>query len=135
MPDEILQITKNLKDKLLIVASVIYLVGEVSKDDQSKIAKMLNLTKKQMNDILNDLSGQGLVENKNTCIFKARVDNIGLNITREIIGKIEIEKILALFSDQKQQKIIYRNLADINHPIVSDFLKKQAETILIYAKK
>lgn len=62
-------------------------------------------------------------------------ENVGLLLLYESISKIDLKKILKLFTDHKQRKEIYSNLAKVRHPIVFDFLNDTASELLAYVKK
>ena len=75
----------------------------------------------------------------NENIFKLAEDEIkrdvGLLLLYESINKIDLDKLLSLFTDQKQKQQIFANLAQVRHPIVLDFLNKESEKLLAYVKK
>lgn len=140
LPKEILNIAVGLKNKILLVASIIYLVGRVTKKECKDIAKMLQITDRQMIDILSSLHAQNLVyKDKEVYIFKLTKDeveqDIGLLLLYESINKIDLDKLFALFPDHKQKLQIYENLSEVRHPIVFDYLNKQADKLLNYAQK
>jgi len=140
LPKEILDIAVGLKDEILLVASIIYLVGRVTKIERRAIAKMLKLTDGQMNDILSSLHAQQLIyKDKDTYIFKLIKDevkqDVGLLILYETINKIDLDKLFSLFPEHKQKLQIYKNLADVRHPVVFEYVKKEADKLLHYVKK
>lgn len=140
LPKEILDITIDLKDKILLVGSMVYLVGKVTKNEQKSIAKMIGVTNRQMDDILTSLSKQNLVyKSKDVYIFKQTTDEIkrevGLSLVYEVINKINLSEMMKLFTDHKQRQQIYSNLASVRHPIVFDFFKIESANLLKYAKK
>src|SRR3989338_198449 len=139
LPKEILDIAVEQKNKILLVASIIYLVGRVTKIERKAIAKMLDLTDKQMSDILSSLHTQKLIyKDKDTYIFKLAKDEIkrdvGLLLVYEAINKIDLDKLFGLFPEHKQKLQIYKNLSDVRHPVVSEYLNKEADKLLSYAK-
>lgn len=139
LPKEILDIAVEQKNKVLLVASIIYLIGRVTKTERKAIAKMLDLTDKQMSDILSSLHTQQLVyKDKDTYIFKLAKDEIkrdvGLLLVYEAINKIDLDRLFGLFPDHKQKLQIYKNLSDVRHPVVSEYLNKEADKLLSYAK-
>jgi hypothetical protein len=140
LPKEILEITINLKNKILLVASIIYLVGRVTKPERKAIAKLLKISEKQMGLVVADLYKKGLIyKDKDLYIFKSAKDemkrDVGLLLLYESISKIDLNILFTLFADQKHKLQIYSNLARIQHPIVSDFLNTEAEKTLAYVKK
>ncbi len=140
LPKEILNIAIDLKDKILLVASIIYLVGRVTKVEYRAIARMLKVTGGQMSDILLSLHKQELIyKNKDIYIFKSAQDEIkrdvGQLLVYEAINKIDLDKLFSLFIDHKQKLQIYKNLSDIRHPVVFDFINRQADKLISYAKK
>ena len=77
LPNEILSIAIDLKDKILQVASIIYLVGRVTKDERKKIAKILKITEHQMSDVLDSLHQKDLIyKDKEIYIFKLTKDEL-----------------------------------------------------------
>lgn len=140
LPKEILDIAVDLKNKVLLVASVIYLVGKVTATERASLAQMINVTDQQMDDILTSLHEQNLIYKDNDLyIFKLAEDevkrDVGLLLLYESINKIDLKKLLELFTDQKQKKEIYSNLAKVRHPIVFDFLSEKADELITYVKK
>lgn len=140
LPKEILNITVDLKDKILLVASMVYLVGRVTKIEQKKIAKMIGVTNRQMEDILISLSKQDLIyKSKDIYIFKLATDDvkreIGLALVYEVISKVDLKQMMNLFSEHKQKQQIYMNLSKVRHPVVFEFLKDESEKLLNYVKK
>ncbi|OHA22632.1 MAG: hypothetical protein A3B98_00570 [Candidatus Taylorbacteria bacterium RIFCSPHIGHO2_02_FULL_43_55] len=140
LPKEVLDIAIDLKNKILLVASVIYLVGKVTGAERKALAKMINVTDRQMSDIITSLHKQNLIyKDKDLYIFKLAKDEIkrdvGLLLLYESINKIDLKKLLELFTDHKQKKEIYSNLAKVRHPIVFDFLNEKADELLTYVKK
>lgn len=140
LPKEILDITIDLKDKILLVGSMVYLVGKVTKNEQKSIAKMIDVTNRQMEDILTSLSKQNLVyKSKDVYIFKQTTDEIkrevGLSLVYEVINKINLSEMMNLFTDHKQRQQIYSNLASVRHPVVFDFFKIESENLKKYVKK
>ncbi len=140
LPKEILDITVDLKDKILMVGSIVYLVGRVTKVEQKKIAKMITVTNRQMEDILISLRKQGLVhKSKDVYIFKQATDEvkqeIGLSLVYEVISKVDLQQMMSLFNEQKQKQQIYKNLSKIRHPVVSDFFKGESAKFLKHVKK
>jgi len=140
LPKEVLDIAIDLKNKILLVASVIYLVGKVTGAERKALAKMINVTDRQMGAIIASLHKQNLIyKDKDFYIFKLAKDEIkrdvGLLLLYESINKIDLEKLLELFTNHKQRKEIYSNLAKVRHPIVFDFLNKKADDLLAYVKK
>lgn len=140
LPKEILDIAVDLKNKVLLVASVIYLVGKVTGTERKALAKMIDITNRQMGDIIASLHKQNLIyKDKDLYIFKLAKDevkrDVGLLLLYESINKIELKKLLELFTDHKQKKEIYSNLAKVRHPIVFDFLNEKADELLTYVKK
>ena len=61
LPKEILDITVGLKNKILLVAGIIYLVGKVTKAERKAIAGLLKMSEGQMNDVVADLHRQDLI--------------------------------------------------------------------------
>lgn len=140
LPKEILDISIDLKNKILLVASIIYLVGKVTKPERKAIAKMIGVTDRQMGDIVTSLHKQDLIyKDKDLYIFKLAKDemkrDVGLQLLYESINKIDLTKLSSLFKDHKQKLHIYSNLAQVRHPVVFDFLNNEAEKILTYVKK
>ena len=140
LPKEILDIAVDLKNKILLVASIIYLVGKVTKIERKAIAKMIKVTERQMDDIVTTLHQQDLIyKDKDLYIFKLAEDemkrDIGLLLLYESINKIDLNKLLSMFTAHKQRLQIYSNLAQVRHPIVFEFLNKEADKILTYVKK
>lgn len=140
LPKEILDIAVDLKNKVLLVASVIYLVGKVTGTERKALAKMIGITDRQMGDIIASLHKQNLIyKDKDLYIFKLAKDevkrDVGLLLLYESINQIELKKLLELFTDHKQKKEIYSNLAKVRHPIVFDFLNEKADELLTYVKK
>lgn len=140
LPKEILDIVIELKNKILLVASVIYLVGKITTAEKKTLAKMINVTDQQMDDIIEKLHKKNLIyKDKGLYIFKLVKNevkrDVGLLLLYESINEINLEKLLKLFTDQKQRKEIYSNLAKVRHPIVFDFLNKKADELLVYVKK
>lgn len=140
LPREILDIAVGLKNKILLVASIIYLVGRVTKAERKAIASLLKMNERQMDDVVTSLYQQDLIyKDKDLYIFKLAKDemkrDVGLLLLYESIGKIDLNKLLTLFPDHKQRVQIYSNLAQVRHPIVSDFLNTDADKILAYVKK
>ena len=80
-----------------------------------------------------------IYKDKDLYIFKLAKDEIkrdvGLLLLYESINKIDLKKLLELFTDHKQKKEIYSNLAKVRHPIVFDFLNEKADELLTYVKK
>ena len=77
LPKEVLDITIDLKNKILLVASVIYLVGKVTVAERKSLSKMIKVTDQQMNDIIESLYKQGLIYKENDIyIFKLAKDEI-----------------------------------------------------------
>lgn len=139
LPKEILDIAIGLKNKILLVAGVIYLVGKVTKAERKALATLLKMNERQMDDVVMDLHQQDLIyEDKDLYIFKLTTDdmkrNVGLQLLYESISKIDLDKLLGLFPDHKQRLQIYSNLAQVRHPIVFEFLNKQADQALSYVK-
>jgi len=140
LPKEVLDIAIDLKNKILLVASVIYLVGKVTEAERKALSKMIQVTDQQMGDIIASLHKQDLIYKDNDLyIFKLAKDEIkrdvGLLLLYESINKIDLKKLLELFTDHKQRKEIYSNLAKVRHPIVFDFLNETADELLAYVKK
>lgn len=140
LPNEILSIAIDLKDKILQIASIIYLVGKVTKDERKKIAEILKITEHQMSDVLDSLHKKDLIyKDKDVYIFKLTKDelkrDIGLSLLYEAVTKIDLEKLFDLFQDHKQRQQIYSNLAEVRHPVVFDFLNNEADKLLTYVKK
>jgi hypothetical protein len=140
LPKEILNISVELRDKVLLIASIIYLVGKVTNEEKQSIAKMLKISKRHMDDILSSLVKQNLVhKNRDVHIFKLTGDeihkNIGLDLVHEAISKIDLDKLLSLFPDSKKKLLIYGNLGEVRHPKVFNFLDKVTAEILEYAKE
>ncbi|TSC81798.1 MAG: Uncharacterized protein G01um101420_802 [Parcubacteria group bacterium Gr01-1014_20] len=140
LPKEILDIAVKLKNNILLVASIIYLAGRVTKAERKAIAKMLKVTDRQMSDILSSLHTQQLIyKDKNIYIFKLAKDEIkrdvGLLLLYETINKIDLDKLFSLFPSHKQKLQIYKNLAQVRHPVVFEYLDKEAGKLLKYAKK
>ena len=139
LPKEILDIAIGLKNKILLVAGVIYLVGKVTKAERKALATLLKMNERQMDDVVMDLHRQDLIyKDKDLYIFKLTTDdmkrNVGLQLLYESISKIDLDKLLGLFPDHKQRLQIYSNLAQVRHPIVFEFLNKQADQALSYVK-
>ncbi len=139
LPKEILDIAIGLKNKILLVAGVIYLVGKVTKAERKALATLLKMNDRQMDDVVMDLHQQDLIyKDKDLYIFKLTTDdmkrNVGLQLLYESISKIDLDKLLGLFPDHKQKLQIYSNLAQVRHPIVFEFLNKQADQALSYVK-
>lgn len=139
LPKEILDIAIGLKNKILLVAGVIYLVGKVTKAERKALATLLKMNERQMDDVVMDLHQQDLIyKDKDLYIFKLTTDdmkrNVGLQLLYESISKIDLDKLLGLFPDHKQRLQIYSNLAQVRHPIVFEFLNKQADQALSYVK-
>ena len=131
---------RSIKNKILLVASIIYLVGKVTKAERKTIAGLLKMSERQMNDVVADLHQQGLIyKDKELYIFKLAKDemkqDVGLRLLYESISKIDLDKLLTLFIDHKQRLQIYSNLAQVRHPIVFEFLNKEADKALTYVKK
>lgn len=140
LPKEVLDIAIGLKNKILLVAGVIYLVGKVTKAERKALADLLKMNERQMDDVVMDLHQQDLIyKDKDLYIFKLTTDdmkrNVGLQLLYESISKIDLDKLLDLFPDHKQRLQIYSNLAQVRHPIVFEFLNKQADRALAYVKK
>lgn len=140
LPKEILDIAIDLKDKILLVGSIVYLVGKVTKNEQKNIAKMIGVTNRQLEDILTSLSKQNLVyKSKDVYIFKQTTDEVkrevGLSLVYEVINKIDLEKMMELFTEHNQKQQIFSNLASVRHPIVFDFFKAESANLLKYVKK
>jgi len=140
LPKEILDIAIDLKDKILLVGSIVYLVGKVTKNEQKNIAKMIGVTNRQLEDILTSLSKQNLVyKSKDVYIFKQTTDEVkrevGLSLVYEVINKIDLGKMMQLFTEHKQKQQIFSNLASVRHPIVFDFFKAESANLLKYVKK
>jgi len=140
LPKEILDIAIDLKNKILLVASIIYLVGKVTKTERKAIANLLKMTERQMNDVVSSLHQQDLIyRDKDLYIFKLAKDemkqDVGLLLLYESISKIDLNKLLSLFPEHKQRLQIFANLAQVRHPIVFEFLDKEAEKVLNYVKK
>ena len=140
LPKEILDIAVEQKNKILLVASIIYLVGRVTKAERKAIANMLGVTDRQMSDMLSSLHDQKLIyKDKDIYIFKLTKDeikrDIGLLLLYEAINKIDLDKLFNLFPDHKQRLQIHKNLAEVRHPIVFEYLDKEADKLLSYAKK
>lgn len=139
LPKEILDIAIGLKNKILLVAGVIYLVGKVTKEERKALATLLKMNERQMDDVVMDLHQQDLIyKDKDLYIFKLTTDdmkrNVGPQLLYESISKIDLDKLLGLFPDHKQRLQIYSNLAQVRHPIVFEFLNKQADQALSYVK-
>ena len=139
LPKEILDIAIGLKNKILLVAGVIYLVGKVTKAERKALATLLKMNERQMDDVVMDLHRQDLIyKDKDLYILKLTTDdmkrNVGLQLLYESISKIDLDKLLGLFPDHKQRLQIYSNLAQVRHPIVFEFLNKQADQALSYVK-
>lgn len=139
LPKEILDVAIGLKNKILLVAGVIYLVGKVTKAERKALATLLKMNERQMDDVVMDLHQQDLIyKDKDLYIFKLTTDdmkrNVGLQLLYESISKIDLDKLLGLFPDHKQRLQIYSNLAQVRHPIVFEFLNKQADQALSYVK-
>ncbi|MFA7000307.1 MAG: DUF4365 domain-containing protein [Candidatus Paceibacterota bacterium] len=140
LPKEVLDIAIGLKNKILLVAGVIYLVGKVTKAERKALADLLKMNERQMDDVIMDLHQQDLIfKDKDLYIFKLTTDdmkrNVGLQLLYESISKIDLDKLLDLFPEHKQKLQIYSNLAQVRHPIVFEFLNKQADRALAYVKK
>ncbi len=140
LPKEILDIVIELKNKILVVASIIYLVGRVTRSECGAIAKMIKVTNRQMTDILSSLYAQKLIyKNKDVYIFKLVIDdvkqNVGLALLYETINEIDLDKLFNLFSDHRQTSQIYKNLAEVHHPVVLEYLDKKVDKIIEYVKK
>lgn len=131
LPKEILDLAVNYKDKTLRVAGILYLLGKATKSDKNKITKMLKLRAKELDDILSGLHHQKLIhKNKDAIIFKQAHDefkrDIGLLVLYEAISKIDLERLLKVFSDHKQQLHIYKNLSKAGyHPLITKYFKQQ----------
>ena len=139
LPKEILDIAIGLKNKILLVAGVIYLVGKVTKAERKALATLLKMNERQMDDVVMDLHQQDLIyKDKDLYVFKLTTDdmkrNVGLQLLYESISKIDLDKLLGLFPDHKQRLQIYSNLAQVRHPIIFEFLNKQADQALSYVK-
>lgn len=140
LPKEILDITVSLKNKILLVAGIIYLVGKVTKTERKALAQLLKISERHMDDVVDELHRQGLVyKDKDLYLFKLAKDemerDVGLQLLYESISKIDLDNLLALFTDHKKRLQIYSNLARVRHPIVFDFLEKEAKKVLAYVKK
>lgn len=135
LPKEILDLVVESKDKILNVASVLYLIGKATRSERNSIAKMLKITNKQIDDIISGLHRQKLVyKNKDSVIFTSVQDEfkteVGLLLLYEAISKIELDKVFNLFPKHKQKIEIYRNLSKVRHPLVFEYFKKQANNFL-----
>lgn len=143
LPKEILTLVLDSRDKILNVASILYLIGKASKSERKIIAKILKITNKQLDDILSGLHKQKLVyKNKDVVIFTSVQDEfkreVGLLLLYEAISKIEheigLDNLVKLFPEHKQKIQIYNNLSKARHPLIFNYFKKQADNFFKHVK-
>ncbi|MBN1325745.1 hypothetical protein JW977_02075 [Candidatus Falkowbacteria bacterium] len=134
LPKELLDLAVNYKNKTLIVASILYLIGKVDKSDRIKVAKLLGFTLKDLNDIIISLSRQKLVyKNKDSVIFKQVQDefkrDVGLLLLYEAVSKIDLDQLIKVFPEHNRKLHIYGNLSKAgHHPVVAKYFKKEVSS-------
>lgn len=134
LPKDFLNFMVDYKNKALNVASILYLIGRADKNDRSNIKKILKLTNKQLDIILDGLYHQKLIhKSNNAVIFKKIKDDfkrdVGLLLLYETISKIDLEKIFKIFTNHSQQVNILKNLSEVRHPIVFKYFKDQVANL------
>ncbi|MFA5413772.1 MAG: hypothetical protein WC348_04535 [Patescibacteria group bacterium] len=135
LPNQVLNLAIESKNIILDVAALIYLLGNASNSDCKKIAKLLGISVKKMQDVLSGLLKQDLIhKSKNGIIFKSKQDEFKSEIGRVIlfsaINRIKISKLISTFPSHKQKLQIYGNLAQMRHPLISKYFKGEAGRLL-----
>lgn len=134
LPKEVLDLTVNYKDKLIILASILYLIGKLERKNISSIRKISDHKQKEIDSALVDLREKGLISfDDKTIIFKQVEDefkrDVGLLLSHEAITKIDLDKMFKTFSSHSDQLNIYKNLSKINHPKINKHLNLQSNKL------
>ena len=135
LPKEFLNVVINYKENAIKLISVIYLLGKVNQTNEREVRRIINLQKREYDNIIANLQNEDLVyRDRNTVIFKQVPDefnrNIGNLLLHEAVGKLPLDELVAVFNSPEQTRNIYKNLADVGHPRVKAFLEKTSSNML-----
>ena len=137
LPKEALDLSVDYKDKIIIIAGLIYLLGKTKKDEIIKSTKLL---KKDVTIIINDLKKKKLIYYKDNLLFFKKIEdefkrNVGLLFLHEAITKINLFEIYDIFEDPKKRSLILQSLSQVNHPVVNNFLNELPKEFKNYFPK
>ncbi|HOI59790.1 MAG TPA: hypothetical protein PKU93_00535 [Candidatus Pacearchaeota archaeon] len=137
LPKELLELSIDYKDNLVIVTGAIYLIGEIEKSDFKDIFTLLQVEEKAWNDCLSVLSNKDLIHFSNTrsVIFKGGEDefnrNKGMMMLYECVELIDFNRLVNIYRKKHDKlMIIFKHLGAIEHVHVNSFCEKKADVVL-----